>query len=100
MLFLVYRNYFIPFPASQGGGFGQTRDHQLNNLDQFEDLVSNSTKHFFRVQNGYTFSHSLLSLIPLNELIESDLELKNRLRDSIKVGAHWNVGVTFDKNRQ
>lgn len=87
----VYRNYFVPLADSRG----QRADRQINNLDEFEALISNEMNKYIKVKNGYSYAASETSLHPLNTLIESNTSFKDELRDAIKVGAHWNVGVTF-----
>jgi hypothetical protein len=92
----VYRNYF----ADVGGQEGQTRDKQLNNLDNLSTLLSSqmpklSHTSFFDVRNGYTFS-TAAKLEELNtHLISLSEEELDKLRASIKVGKHSGVEVPF-----
>ncbi len=56
----LYRNYFAPVSvpsAGRGGGLlvshGQTREHQINNLDLLARELNNAEHHFWDIENGY-----------------------------------------------
>lgn len=97
----VYRNYFAVPETNPVGTVGQSRGSQINNLDDLERLLENAKHHYWKVENGYTFSDS-------ESLDRLELELHRRrvagpdadegidqLMASIKVGLHANVGVDF-----
>ena len=88
----VYRNYF----ADVDGQEGQTRERQLNNLDELSALLANETGSVgFDVEGGYTFS-TVERLEKLNAHLRSiSDEQLDALRASIKVGKHSGVQVPF-----
>lgn len=109
----VYRNYFAPLPSNNDcpAQVGQSRDRQINTLDDLQESLSmkgkegdkNIQKFYFSVKNGYTFGTES-SLDQLNEIIPArdvacERALVGRdyreLLDLIKIGYHDNVGVTF-----
>lgn len=82
---------------AQGQSTGQREHLQINNLDELERVVHNRTERYFHVRNGYTFSDEK-SLARLTRVILGSKEEKGAyeaLLDSVKVGLHENVGVTF-----
>lgn len=98
----LYRNYFAAVPRSPRPG--QSKEYQLNNLDELETYLSNHRNQFFYVRNGYSFS-SYEGLEALNAhlrtLLTSDSDdAWDKCRRRIKVGLQEDVGVTFDRNRR
>jgi hypothetical protein len=83
----VVRNYF----AKVDGQIGQTRDRQLNNLDDVQARLG-AAGQCVTVRNGYTFSDD-------RKLRELKAALATHDRESLlgamKIGVHANVGVTF-----
>ena len=74
----LIRNYFVSVVGEDGRRYnGQSVEHQLNNLDEFELLVDNKNNNFFEVKNGlllppanlltylltYSLTHSLTYLL-------------------------------------
>ena len=95
----VYRNYFAFIDEGQEG---QTRQKQINNLDDLAKELSetNVTEDFFRLKNGYTTSTSekILNLnCRINQLLESNPETLDRLRSLIKVGVVSKAEVVINK---
>lgn len=85
----VYRNYLLPMDGLAGLAAGQTRDRQLNNLDQLAALLGEA---LFTVQNGYTFS----TVDQLQRLAKRfDAGDRDRLVGAVKIGVQSLVGVTF-----
>lgn len=85
----VYRNYLLPFGSEPKVTLGQTRDRQLNNLDQLAELLRDP---LFTVRNGYTFS-TADQLNRLAQLVDgSD---RAQLLGAVKIGVQSRVGVTF-----
>lgn len=83
----VVRNYFAPVLGVKG----QTRDRQLNNLDDVQSQLG-AAGQLVRITNGYTFSDG-------PKLRELNAVLATRDRDALlgamKIGVHADVGVTF-----
>jgi hypothetical protein len=83
----VYRNYFAPV----GGIAGQTRDRQLDNLDELAAVLGDPGA-YWEVRNGYTWSDER-RLARLREVLEG--HDRNELLDAVKIGLQTDVGVTF-----
>ena len=65
----IFRNYLVPVTRSDGQvQTGQTRDAQINNLGDVEQLLDNSKHKYFKVQNGYVLSNGD-NLQRLNEVL-------------------------------
>ena len=102
----LYRNYLYPFPNGQ---IGQTKDLQINNLDELELYLSKITENnnnnneneknekFWNIENGYTFSTEK-QLLKLNKLYLNNSNYNsNELISYIKIGIHESVGITHEK---
>ena len=90
----VYRNYFTPIIDKYYKiKYGQTNDKQINNL---EDVLKVLNSDYITVTNGYTFS-SEEKLLSLNNKLKNDLNLRNNIIKNVRIGVHYNIGVTFDK---
>lgn len=86
----VYRNYFVPV----AGKFGQSRERQLNTLDELSSLLGSppGDSSFFDVRNGYTFSdearlHALRDVIAQHD--------RETLLGAVRIGLQRGVQVTF-----
>lgn len=94
----LFRNYFAPVVRKDGTvQIGQTRNVQLNNLDELELALNNEEHEYWTVKNGYTFSDDCL-LRQLRARLASDfnsVDLRDTLLAKIKVGLHRDVGVDF-----
>jgi hypothetical protein len=94
----VYRNYFALVDPDRPNILGQTKQNQINNLDELEKLLDNNSNDFWYVENGYTFSRDRSNLERLNTLISTTYNtpsLRAQLLDRVKIGLHSDVGVTF-----
>ena len=115
----VYRNYFAPVQIgggdSGGGGgggggdaaaaagepqvqYGQTQQHQINNLADVSALLGNTRQHpMFRVQGGYTLAKDA-GLKALNAALAAHAEAHGGSLDAVhaalRVGVHADVQVT------
>lgn len=86
----VYRNYFAPV----NGHEGQTRENQLNTLDELEKYVDNATNNFWKVKNGYTNSSSQRLQRFAAAMDKYDYDT---LVSKIKIGLQQQVQVTFSE---
>lgn len=88
----IYRNYFAPV----GDRVGQSSQHQINNLDNFEQALDNQENEYFYVRNGYVFSKSRQHLSLLSERLKTmnPTEL-DELRQIIKVGVQEDTEVSY-----
>ena len=87
----LYRNYFVPV----GGGFGQTKDRQIDCLADVGAALSRALNipvpELWRMRNGYALcTRRGLDAIGghLNAL---DGEQTDRLRRLLRIGLHWDV---------
>jgi hypothetical protein len=83
----VYRNYFAPV----GGIAGQTRERQLDNLDELAARLGVPGEHF-EVRNGYTWSDEQ-RLRHLGDVLVG--HEREDLLGAVKIGLQTRVGVTF-----
>lgn len=83
----VYRNYFAPVR----GIAGQTRDRQLDNLDELAAVLGEPGEHF-EVRNGYTWSDEQ-RLERLAEVLAG--HERETVLGAVKIGLQTDVGVTF-----
>lgn len=86
----VYRNYFWNGVGQAGGS-----EHQLNTLDQVEKLLDNSKHNYWQMQNGYLMPSTRESMAKVSKVLE-DGELREKVRDAVKVGVQWNTEVSTD----
>ena len=90
----IYRNYFVPV----GGGYGQTRDRQLDGLFDLGTALSRDLNRpvddFWTMQNGYALCRGA-GLDALRDYLRAagagDVD---RLRDLLRIGVHHGVEVT------
>ncbi|QAY79981.1 hypothetical protein ETR14_18655 [Sphingosinicella sp. BN140058] len=90
----IYRNYLVPV----GGQTGQTRNRQLNALDQFErrlaEDIDTAGAPPWSMENGYALpSDSDLQRIS-EWLTHADPNALDELRACLKIGLHEDVEVT------
>ena len=85
----LFRNYFATTPK---GKKGQTKNDQINNLDELERLVNNEKNKFWVTNNGYTNS-SKKALAKFNKKCDDLKWKRDSLLESIKIGLHKNVQV-------
>ena len=89
---IVYRKYFVPIVDISGNlQYGQTIDLYLNNLDELELFIENETNQFLIFSPGRIFQIHF----SFNEYLTNlDLDQKNKLKGSIKIGIHENKDKT------
>lgn len=83
----LFRNYFAPL----GGRIGQTREHQIDNLDVLTAALG-APGEYFTVRNGYTFSEAPRLRALAATLAHHDREA---LLGAVKIGVQRRVEVTF-----
>lgn len=85
----LYRNYYAPVD----GQTGQTADRQINTLSDLLDALGPG---LIDIRNGYVLSSSD-KLAQINQQLDglSETEL-DELRQSIRIGLHWDVEVTAE----
>jgi hypothetical protein len=86
----VYRNYFVPV----AGQVGQTRDRQIDCLNDLGAALGNDTHHLWTMRNGYALcTEEGLSTIA-QRLHALDIAAVDELRDAVRIGIHSGVQVT------
>ena len=90
----IWRNYLVP----NGDQIGQTADRQLDGLASLAAALANemgvAPDELWHMRNGYALpDQAQLSNIADHLQGLSEME-RERLRGLLRVGLHWNVGVT------
>jgi len=82
----VVRNYFA------FGDKGQTGDRQVKNLEDVENMLSNSQEQFFGVVNGYTLAREE-NLQRLSKKLARDAKLCEGIKSSLRIGVQEDTEV-------
>jgi hypothetical protein len=86
----IYRNYFAPV----AGLSGQTRDRQIDCLNDLGTTLGNVDGSLWQMRNGYALcTEDGLTRIGAR-LAAATAEELDALRARLRVGVHWNVQVT------
>ncbi len=92
----IYRNYFVKI----GNQLGQTKDNQINCLEDLGKEMKNEELSLWRFQNGYVFS-DIKGLRAISEFLNNlKTEEYERLKGKLKIGIQWDVEVTIADKRQ
>lgn len=83
----VFRNYFAPVD----GRVGQTREHQIDNLDALAAMLG-APGEYFTIRNGYSASEAARLRALATTLAHHDREA---LLGAVKIGVQRGVEVTF-----
>jgi len=87
----IYRNYFHPVR----GGIGQSRDRQIDCLEDLGQMLGNGEHRYWTMQNGYALpSVSGLSALDMALKAMSEAQL-DRLRGALRVGVQADTEVTL-----
>ncbi len=87
----IYRNYLVRFPD---GTMGQTRDRQIDCLQDLGHRLGNDDRRLWRMQNGYAlFTRGGLASVDQQLAAISD-DAIDALRCLLRIGLHWGVGLT------
>jgi len=91
----IYRNYFVPV----GNQIGQTRNLQVDCLDEMGEYFDNEQSRLWRMQNGYALA-TVEGLRELTERIQSMSEEEyEAVKDRLKIGLQWDAEVTISESR-
>jgi hypothetical protein len=83
----VFRNYFV-------NGVGQTRDNQLDTLENMATLLApGADRPYWYVQNGYCFPLDLGAMEELNDRLRRERGLVEAAMGALRVGVHWSTEV-------
>ncbi|MBA2961009.1 MULTISPECIES: hypothetical protein [Ramlibacter] len=87
----IFRNYLVRFPD---GTIGQTRERQIDCLRDLGAALGDADGHPWRMQNGYAlFTAEGLSSVD-RQLAGADAGRLDELRGLLRIGLHWDVGLT------
>jgi hypothetical protein len=88
----IYRNYFVQV----NGQIGQSRENQIDCLDEIGRELENSKLHLWEMNNGYALP-SIEGLSLATKLIQSkSSDEYDTLKSKLKVGIQWNTQVTLN----
>ena len=91
----IYRNYF----AKVNGRTGQSTMNQIDCLSDLGAALGNSDNHLWEMRNGYALA-SENGLIEITNKLKQASELdRDALRQSLRIGLHWNTEVTISESR-
>lgn len=87
----IFRNYLVRFPD---GAMGQTNERQIDCLRDLGEALGNNDKALWRMKNGYAlFKREGLASVDRHLAAASKEELDD-LRCLLRIGLHWDVGLT------
>lgn len=91
----IYRNYFV----NVNGQIGQSRENQIDCLDEIGRELENSKLLLWEMNNGYALPSSE-GLKLATELIQSKSAHEyDTLKSKLKVGIQWNTQVTLNESK-
>ena len=87
---LVYRNYFVKH-TKNGYDYNGQCEQQIDNLEDIDKLLKNTTNQFWIMQNGYVIIDNVANL---EEISRNIIDVGNKIvRDALRVGVHWSTSV-------
>lgn len=89
----VFRNYFVPF---EDGQIGQTRDRQIDCLEDVSSALGNDGESLWEMRNGYMLADNEGLRHIKNKLAGITAEEIDRLRSRLKVGVQKDTEVTLE----
>ncbi|MCP4987624.1 MAG: hypothetical protein GY928_16660 [Colwellia sp.] len=88
----IYRNYFAPVD----GQIGQSKDKQIDCLEDMSLELGNKNSRLWQIQNGYALA-SRSGLIEItNRLRSSSEDELDEIRKLLRIGIQWNTQVTLE----
>jgi hypothetical protein len=87
----IFRNYLVRFPD---GTIGQTRERQIDCLQDLGQALGNDQGSLWQMKNGYAlFTGEGLASVD-RHLASATEDRLDQLRCLLRVGLHWGVGLT------
>jgi len=87
----IFRNYLVAFPD---GRAGQAKDRQIDCLSDLGVRLGNEDGRLWKMKNGYAiFTPEGLGAVD-SQLAAADEGEADRLRSLLRIGLHWDVGLT------
>ena len=87
----IYRNYF----ASVNGRVGQSEDNQIDCLHDLGMAIGNTNEQLWVMRNGYALATADGLATISQRLSDADESERDRLRQTLRIGLHWNTEVTI-----
>ncbi len=91
----IYRNYFVDVKGLKG----QTRNNQIDGLEDIGKILKNKELDLWKMQNGYAFPSSEGIAYINNHLSSLSDVAYDILLSNLKVGVQWNTEVTISNTR-
>ena len=86
----IYRNYFVAL----GTQIGQSKDRQVDCLEEIGIALGNSDSRLWKMVNGYALAEEQ-GLVEIQKRIdELDANEYEKLKNKLKIGIQWNTEVT------
>ena len=94
---LVYRNYFVKH-TKNGYDYNGQCEQQIDNLEDIDKLLKNTTNQFWIMRNGYVIIDNVAKL----EQVSTEINKKpsNSVRDALRVGVHWSTSVVDNTEKK
>ncbi|HEY9115913.1 MAG TPA: hypothetical protein VIN10_14535 [Bacteroidales bacterium] len=89
----IYRNYFVKI----GNQIGQTRDVQIDCLDDMGSYLGNHNSELWQMRNGYALASKEGLKKITNKIKSLDNSEYEHLKGMLKVGVQWNTEVTLSE---
>ncbi len=90
----IFRNYWIPMPEGQ---VGQTREQQIDCLAGIGEELGNDQGNLWQMRNGYVLPPRSAALAEVNAMLQQlSADDLSSLQGKLKIGVHWDVGVTLE----
>ena len=87
----IFRNYLVRFPD---GTIGQTRERQIDCLQDLGQALGNDSGSLWQMKNGYAlFTGDGLASVE-RQLAGASEDRLDALRGLLRIGLHWGVGLT------
>ncbi len=87
----ILRNYFVEID----GGMGQTAERQIDCLRDLGDALGNAGSELWTMRNGYALPTATGLEKIAGRLGKADETKKDALRGLLRIGVHWDAGVTL-----
>ncbi|MBX7226183.1 MAG: hypothetical protein K1X55_09130 [Chitinophagales bacterium] len=92
----IYRNYFVPL----GNQIGQTRNIQVDCLEEIGKALQNEELILWQMKNGYALANQNGLEHITNYLNNISVDEYNTLKGLLKIGIQWDAEVTIAEEKQ
>jgi hypothetical protein len=92
----IYRNYFAPVNDQ----IGQSKEHQIDCLDQLGKALQNEQLALWEMKNGYALASESGLLNITQQLKDKSPQEYDELKSKLRIGIQWDTEVTLGDNKQ